>query len=1123
MATEVNGGLIAQFFQGVFGDVTKGFVQVGDITTRDVGEIIAEVRDYQGTAEVFLTTYAEGGGLCERVGVCTMLGPDETPPITPTLVLVNGDLRAALWLIDEPLDLRLGTSCEKLDAVAHLFEGEEIERAYVVPLPGVGGWEMLPGSGEAYSVDEIHDAFLAPPEPVEEVVTKLNDAAIYGALDPALLDREIEIGVSKAGRRTQPGRWRNSVTKLGAFIGSLSKHEAGDKDGMCFLGGAVIEGERKATSIRHMDLLVLDLDTGEDIAAVRARLGRLGLFGVIYTTHSHLKPISDINKDALLRWIGEKREPTAVDAVNYLRDVKRYQASVLVGAELAGTEHTKEGVKVLVRHQPMPKFRVLLVLKERFVFAERAMSPKDAVIEWKERYAGTSKLLGAFFDRSCVDPSRLFYTPRHPVGNDKYSIEVIAGGVLDLDKVQRITSHDLKTESLSAFERAALEVNGGITEYATPNLKYFFAKYATRFEVEDFLLEADGDGDRGPRPNGPGRTHRCPNDDAHSNAGDEEDVGFFCVNASDGDGAVAHCQHDSCATLDRMNFVDIVCARAGIDDALLLRKWCAEVEEDDDDVEGDEEKEEEEKEQELTPFKNKGEAKRAVTNLPKEDREAAIALARRLGASNLGPSEVSGFVTDISKKSGIGIQSLKAEVKIGKGEHAKANGVSEIDEETLEEISKFNRQFALVQAVGKHRILMEPKSPGEVPTLLEIEGWKVKHSNNCVVQMVGDEAKKVPVSKLWLEWPGRRDYDGVVFEPAIVTPKHYNMWRGWPIIGRKGDWGLLHSHIRDNICQDNEENYQWLMTWLAQMFQQPGVKLGSAVALQGKKGTGKSKLFDWVRTAMGPYATKVAHRNHVTGNFNGHQAGKIFITCEEAFWAGDIAAGGILKDMVTSKTMMLEKKGLDAMEVSNYARLAFVSNDRWIVPAGLEDERRFFVLKCGEKRRQDIPFFSAIDRQMNAGGLEGMIFDLMNWIPAHNDWDALREPPKTEWLISQALEGLDFAERFFIQLINDGGINQKPRVEEDIVLNEDSESEIEVQVIRDNFEHFVGRDNRARHRVGNYSYLIEAMEDWLGARKKRVTVGGKREQCFIIPPLKTVRQMVREKKGNVLDAEDEIA
>ena len=56
-------------------------------------------------------------------------------------------------------------------------------------------------------------------------------------------------------------------------------------------------------------------------------------------------------------------------------------------------------------------------------------------------------MLGAFFDRSCVDPSRLFFTPRHPKTATEWRIEIIAGEPLDIEKCERVTAEDVRREA----------------------------------------------------------------------------------------------------------------------------------------------------------------------------------------------------------------------------------------------------------------------------------------------------------------------------------------------------------------------------------------------------------------------------------------------------------------------------------------------------------------------------------------------------------------------------------------------------------------------------------------------------------------------------------------------------
>ena len=479
-----------------------------------------------------------------------------------------------------------------------------------------------------------------------------------------------------------------------------------------------------------------------------------------------MKPVTDVKRDEVINWLGgEVEEPDIEQVCNYLQKKKRYQAAILEGAELLPTEHTSAGVMLKVKHQPMPKFRVVMVLQERFEIAKRSLLQRDAITEWKERYAGASKMLGAYFDRSCTDPSRLFYTPRHPKGATNFRIEVVAGNALDLDKVERISAEDLRRESKSPFEAAARAMGGGSAEYTTTGLKWFFAKYGDRFEVDEFLMEVDPEGDRGSRSNGPGRTHRCPNDDAHSDAGNLDDKGFFCVNASDGDGAVAHCQHDSCSQLDRINFVDLACQAANIKDATELKKWVpATVEDDEEEEEGETEKEE--KKPEVKAYKNVAEAKDAINDLSDDDDDVARGVIGKIAASKFSPTELDSLKKLLVKKTSFGMKTINDEIK-----RAKPTDEEEIyDDDVRSMLAEWNKKYAVVGMGGKLRIL-EENDPGELPTIWEQDGFKGMVANVRVAVTDGAGNRKlVPLSRKWIEWEERRTYRGIVFEPGKETP-----------------------------------------------------------------------------------------------------------------------------------------------------------------------------------------------------------------------------------------------------------------------------------------------------------------------------------------------------------------
>lgn len=252
----------------------------------------------------------------------------------------------------------------------------------------------------------------------------------------------------------------------------------------------------------------------------------------------------------------------------------------------------------------------------------------------------------------------------------------------------------------------------------------------------------------------------------------------------------------------------------------------------------------------------------------------------------------------------------------------------------------------------------------------------------------------------------------------------YNLWTGFAAKPVEGNWSKLRDHIRHQICGGDEAHFNWFMTWIASVFARPGVKIPSSIAITGEQGTGKSKVFDWIRRAIGSAALKVSAGKHLTGTFNAHLDGKIFLTCEEAFWAGSKADGGVLKDLITSDTLQIEGKFMNMVERPNYVNVVFISNNKWVVPTDNDDARRFFVLDCLPTRKQDAAFFGAIDDEMENGGLDAMVYELMNWKPelVGLTWDSLRNPPVTEALRQQAGMGLSGPAGALVNCIEAGEI-----------------------------------------------------------------------------------------------------
>lgn len=874
-------------------------------------------------------------------------------------------------------------------------------------------------------------------------------------------------------RQEGQGRWKNNASTFGQFSDFLRIHAVGPKDGPCFLQGETAGGHRKAAAMIANYVLGVDLDSGAPVEDVIASIQKAGLEAVIYTTHSHLKNESKIKRDHFIKW-ADGEEPSEELVAEYLIKVKGVLPHIVERVNIVDEAyHTEEGVVVLVEHNPMPKFRAVFPLAEPFVFGKRGGTQQDAIAEWKERYAGFASDMNFFFDEKCVDPARLFYFPRHKDG-DPHGSWRIAGEPLRLDdydrvRIRRDRNGVKRAVADNVFTEAGIdddEASRYITEKGF-NLMPWAAKFAKRFEIEQMIHDVCPDILREPRTSGkPGYHVECPFEAEHSDFGGS---GTYIVSAGDNlgegyeGGFTFNCVHNGCSGRNRLDFI-----RQMIDDDFITvadiqnKDYLLELE--DDEVEEDDQ----------TP------ASRASSG----ERDAA----------------------------GEDSEESETEEYGGGDEEEKA-------------LRAFNRRYAVIITSGGVKILREPDRDdpnGDVQFLSQNDVALYERNN---VYWVSDKksgkSQKLEIFKMWLEWEKRRTYKNVVFLPGEKTPSHiYNLFRGWAVEPIRGDWSMLRTHIFENICEADERLFGWFMTWLAHIIQKPTLKPGSTVVITGRKGTGKSTLFDYMNQLLGRHGITVSQRKQIVGQFNGHLATTLLMVCEEAFWAADPQAEGVMKDMITNKSMLIEKKGYDPIQSLNYTRLALISNMDWVVPASLKDERRFGVFRCSDARRGDIEFFDAMRTQMEKeGGLEAMLYELMNYEPLDGSWGVLYTPPATMALQQQQVETLSGVQKFMLELVKAGSYETNNDAIEPIELNDDKETVVYAVNMRAAVEDYLRYGFQSDKARTSYDDIAAVVKDWFGARETMLETEGQinRRRSYIFPPLSQTRANLKESKG--LDVE----
>ncbi len=338
-------------------------------------------------------------------------------------------------------------------------------------------------------------------------------------------------------------------------------------------------------------------------------------------------------------------------------------------------------------------------------------------------------------------------------------------------------------------------------------------------------------------------------------------------------------------------------------------------------------------------------------------------------------------------------------------------------------VRELNEKHAIIMLGGKCSILNEVIDPvfGRPDlTYSSPHDFKTRYSNKKVFVVNGKgETRAVSIANAWLDHPDRREYNGIVFAPNQEMHENYNLYRGLAYKPKKGNWERLCNHIGEVVCGGYELIFNYVMAWMADAVQDPGgERPGVALVMRGGKGVGKGIFARTFGELFGNHFLHITHQSQLVGKFNNHQKDALIVFADECFWAGDKLSEGVLKAMITEPTIRVEPKGKDSFAVKNHMRVIIASNESWVVPASL-GERRFLVVDVHDAHRQSISYFAPIYEEIENGGREAMLHDLMN---LKYDKKLLLNAPKTDALLSQIEEGMDPVQKFWLERLRVGVI-----------------------------------------------------------------------------------------------------
>jgi len=460
-----------------------------------------------------------------------------------------------------------------------------------------------------------------------------------------------------------------------------------------------------------------------------------------------------------------------------------------------------------------------------------------------------------------------------------------------------------------------------------------------------------------------------------------------------------------------------------------------------------------------------------------------------------------------------------------------------------------NARYWAVMDGGKFRIMHEVKNPSDAR-----KHWVSANKQDFFDMLANRRLEKqvknkkgeleielVPIAKAWLEWGHRRSAEGVIFDPQRDHKGWLNLWTGWGIEPKPGDWSLTRELILTVLCDGNQEAADFVMKWMAYMVQKPWEPAEVAICFHGKKGTGKSTLGQALVALAGRHGLQTSSPSHLTGRFNSHLMDVVMLFADEAVRPSDKDAVNAIKALITERDMAYEAKGRDVKRGTNRAHIMMASNDDWFVSAGSTDgERRFFVSRVSDCRRGDMAFFSALKTQLygpqetpgpwEMPGLQAMMHDLMTL--DLGDWTPRGNIPNTEALVEQKLRNMDIIEQWWFNML-DSGVASFPFTHE---ASSWSSGRVRVfyQDMKESFEaHCLSsglRANSMNRGTDRYFHqdlmrvcpnIVKDLRDPIPADRlfevKSAGAGTNRARCFELPSLAECRADFEKMVGSTID------
>lgn len=250
-------------------------------------------------------------------------------------------------------------------------------------------------------------------------------------------------------------------------------------------------------------------------------------------------------------------------------------------------------------------------------------------------------------------------------------------------------------------------------------------------------------------------------------------------------------------------------------------------------------------------------------------------------------------------------------------------------DELTEALWRFNARYAMVlDPPMVHDDETNAKSkPGEFQSAIAANVWAEEQ-----VPAKGEgepTVKKVQVAAKWIEWPQRRQVNGVKYEPGkeryLENGTILNEWAGWGCEPKKGDitpWNKL----LDHLFGAEDAARRWFENWCFWPLKNPGAKLLTAPLIWSlDQGLGKSRVAVTLGRIYGKNYAEISQADQ-DKDFNGWAAARQLVLVDDVSGHDSLKKADLMKKLITQEQLLVDIKHLPTYFVRDCVNYMLTSN-----------------------------------------------------------------------------------------------------------------------------------------------------------------------------------------------------